>query len=479
MSKPASQLIVAPLLAALLAACSTAPTHSVAALAVPEAFSSPDALASPTPAADSEFWRVLGDPMLDTLVADALAANLDLRQAVARLDEARALSREADGERWPGLRLGAGATDSRASADQSPGSPRADRDSHGVDASARVDWEPDLFGRLRHAARAGRAEVGATASDLAALQVAVVADVVDAYVALRGAQQRLDVARANLLAQEETRDLVERGFVAGRGTAFDTARARAQAQGTAARLPPLQAQTRVLAHRLAVLTGRTPESLDAHLLAAGALPAVPPAIAPGTPGELLRRRPDVAAAEQRLQAALARGQSARAELFPRFSLAALIGSQAGDAGGLFQRDAETHAYALGIDWSFLDRARVRSRIDVADARADGAEAAYRQAVLEAIEDTANALERRARAVEEDARLDAAMRDSAEAARLARLRRDAGAGTLLEVLEAERNRLEAEDAAVLARVRSLSGSVALYRALAGGWPAATPPPLARR
>ena len=479
MAESRTASIVAPLLLALLAGCSTAPTRSVAALALPEAFPSPNAEVAPTPSADSEFWRVLGDPVLDGLVQASLRANLDLAQAVARLDEARALARGAEGERWPGLRLGASASELRASADQAPGSPRAARDSNGVEGFAQVDWELDLFGRLRQAAKAGRADAGAQASDLAALQVAVVADVVDSYIALRGAQQRLAVAQANLQAQEQTRDLVERGYAAGRGTAFDTARARAQAQGTAARIPPLQAQARILAHRLAVLSGRAPDALYTLLLPGAPLPALPAPIDPGTPGDLLRRRPDVAAAEQRLQAALARGQSARADLFPRFSLAALLGSQAGGAGGLFQRDAETRAYVFGVDWSFLDHARVRANIAAADARANGAEAAYRQVVLQAIADTADALERQARAREEDERLAAAMRDSAEAARLAGLRREAGAGTLLDVLEAERNRLEAEDAAVLARVRSLSGTVALYRAVAGGWPSITTAPLARR
>src|SRR5690606_27888171 len=233
-------------------------------------------------------------------------------------------------------------------------------------------------------------------------------------------------ARANADNQRETLRLVDARFDAGRGTAFDTSRARAQLETTLARLPALEAEIATTMHRLAVLTGRTPDALVALLEAPTGLPTVPARPAAGTPGELLRRRPDVIAAEGRLHAATARVGIATADLFPHFTLAGLIGTQAIDTSALFERDSERRFAALGVDWSFLDVGRVRTRIAAADADASAALAGYEQTVLRALEDTENALVRLAKARVEDRHLESAARDSATAARLARLRFEAGA-----------------------------------------------------
>ena len=200
---------------------------------------------------------------------------------------------------------------------------------------------------------------------------------------------------------------------------------------------------------------------------------MPDRIDAGTPGELLRRRPDIAAAEERLHAATARIGVATADLFPRFTLGGLIGSQAGDASALFGGDSQTGFVALGIDWSFLDVGRVRARIAAADANAEGELASYRQTVLLALEDTENALIRESRARMEDEHRAQAARDSANAARLAHVRFEAGAVDLFEVLDAQRAQLLAEDALADARTRSTVSVVALYRTMAGGWPGRMP------
>ena len=181
----------------------------------------------------------------------------------------------------------------------------------------------------------------------------------------------------------------------------------------------------------------------------------------------------MAAAEQRLHAATARIGVATADLFPRFTLGGLIGSQAIDSSALFERDSETRLVALGIDWSFLDVGRVRARIAAADADAEGELARYQQSVLLALEDTENALVRHGRARSEDEHRERAAIDSANAARLARVRYEAGAADLFEVLDAERTQLQAQDAFAAARTRSATSVVALYRAMAGGWPTRMP------
>lgn len=472
--------------AVLLAACTVGPDYVRPTLPPPEHFgpatqasgaatvsadvTNEHAIAEPDAAA---FWLGLGDPLLARLVDDALRANHDLRIGLARYDRANAMLRGARFDHFPTVTANAQAADSRASADQLPGVDRDARDGDSYSAGLSASWELDLFGRVRRAVESQRAQAWATAADLHAMQIVVVGEVAQTYVGLRGGQERLRVARDNADNQRETLRLVEARLHAGRGTAFDTSRARAQLEATLARVPALEATLAVDMHRLAVLTGRTPDALVAELQTRAALPALPARLDPGTPGELLRRRPDVAAAEQRLQAATARIGVATADLFPRFTLSALFGSQTTDAGALFERASETRLVLLGIDWSFLDVGRVRARIAAADADAEGELARYQQSVLLALEDTENALVRYGHARVEDQHLERAAIDSARAAELARVRFNAGAADLFEVLDAERTRLQAQDEFAAARTRSVSGAVAVYRALAGGWPAVLP------
>ena len=199
-----------------------------------------------------------------------------------------------------------------------------------------------------------------------------------------------------------------------------------------------------------------------------ALPSLPPAVDPGTPGDVLARRPDVAAAQARLQAAIARIGVAHSEMFPRFTLGGLLGSVAGDGAGLFHRDGERRLVALGIDWSFLDIGRTRARLASARADADAEVARYEQVLLRALQETEDALVRLDRARVEGAELASAADDGVTAARLARIRYEAGAADLLEVLDAERVLLQAQEAEMQARTRTLEHAVELYRALAGGW-----------
>jgi NodT family efflux transporter outer membrane factor (OMF) lipoprotein len=473
--RPFPSLLPIAALSLAIGACTVGPDHVRPELPVAERFArdvgTGDAIA--TPVADAAFWREFGDPQLDALVESALSANHDLRIALARLDRANAISRSAKLDRLPTSLANADARERRAGSDEMPGADRAARDTESYSVDASVSWELDLFGRIRRNVEAGLADARAGEADLAATQVAIVAEVARTYFELRGLQERLRVARANADNQAETLRLVQARFDAGRDSEFDLSRARAQQATTSSRIPALESQAASAMHRLAVLTGRTPDALVARLSEPAPLPALPARIDPGTPGDLLRRRPDVAAAEARLRAATARIGVATADLFPRFTLGGLIGSASVDTGALFERDSETRLVALGIDWAFLDIGRVRARIAAADADAAGALAGYERSVLLALEDAENALVRHARAREEDALLQRAAHDSAKAARLARTRFEAGATDLLDVLDAERTRLQAEDAFADARTRSATSAVVLFKALAGGWPDSPP------
>jgi multidrug efflux system outer membrane protein len=475
------------LLALALAACAVGPDYVRPNAPTQERFVSDDptittttsaqngenvAIETAQPQAEAEFWRSFNDPLLTRLVEEALTANHDLRIALASYDRANGLLRNAKLDRYPTVTASATASDSRASTDQAPGVPRADRDGESYSVQADVSWELDLFGRVRRNVESQRAEAWATASDLEALQVAIVGEVARSYVELRGLQERLRVARQR---GQPGRDAAPRAGPFRRRSRHRVrhlARPRA-ARTTRSRVPALEALVAVTMHRLAVLTGQTPDALVAELTPQQPLPALPSRLDPGSPGELLRHRPDVIAAEHRLHAATARIGVATADLFPRFTLGGLIGSQAVDTSALFERDSETRFVALGIDWSFLDIGRVRARIAAADANASGELARYQQSVLLALEDTENALVRYARSRVEDQHLEQAALDSATAARLARVRYEAGAADLFEVLDAERTQLVAQEAFADGRTRSASSAVALYKALAGGWPTRMP------
>lgn len=460
-------------LSVFLAGCMVGPDHVRPTSATGERFLREEAGATTSAADEAMFWRRFQDPVLSRLVEDALRANHDLRIGLARLDQARALSRQSRFDLFPTVTAEAGAGESRASADQAPGVARADRDTDSRDAAALLSWELDLFGRVRRGVQAQRAESDAAAADLAALQVSVVAELAQAYFELRGRQAQLAVARGNAENQRSSSELVGTWLEAGRGTELDTARADAQLESTLARIPALEAEVAATMHRIAVLTGRAPEALVAELEAAQPLPVLQDPVAAGVPADLLRRRPDIAAAEHRLEAATARIGVATADLFPRLTLGGLIGSQAVRGGDLFERDSETRIVALGVDWSFLDVGRVRARLAAAEAGADEHLARYQQTVLRALEETETALARYRHARSENAHLSAAATASARGAELARLRFEGGLVDFLQVLDAERTRLEAEDRLAQSQARTANALVAVYRALAGGWPD-TPP-----
>lgn len=460
--------ILTILAAAILSACAVGPDYVRPEAANPVAFAQSEPGATIAPVSDAAFWTTFDDATLARLIEETLTSNLDLQAALARLDRANALLRGAKLDRYPTVRTQAGAADTRTSTVDLPGVTRDERDAERYDAAATASWEIDFFGRVRRNIEAQRADTGAAEADLYALRIALAGETARTYVELRGAQERLRVARGNEVNQSETLRLVQAQLDAGSANDFDRSRASAQLEATRSRIPALEAESARGMHRLAVLTGREPGALLAELSVAQPLPAVPARIDAGTPGELLRRRPDISAAEKRLHAATARVGVATADLLPRFTLAGLLGSTALATGDLFTRDTEVRSVALGIDWSFLDTGRVRAGIAAADADADAALAQYRQSVLLALEDVENALVAYGRARVEDAHLAQAATDSEAAARLARIRYEAGAVGLFEVLDAERVLLQSQDQLAAARTRTTSAAVRLYVSLAGGW-----------
>lgn len=451
-----------------LAACAVGPDYRAPQPPVVEA-------AAPSGDADystaepvARFWTVFGDPTLDALQADAQQANPELRVALANLNAARALRREVRLDAVPTVSAGAGYVRGQQSTAQAPGLDRDARTGELHEASFDAFWELDFFGRVRRANESARAGEAAVAAELQHAQVSVAAELARTYFELRGAQTRLSVAQRNAENQAGTAAYTQARLEHGSGTELDHARAIAQLKATQARLPELRIAVSNAIHRLAVLTGRTPEALDAVLRPTAALPALPRLVQIGAPEDLLRRRADVAAAERRLAAATANIGVATAALFPQVRFVGEVGFSVADTGDIGDAGSEFHAFGPRISWAAFDLGRVRARIDQAEARADGALARYEQTVLRALEEHANALHAYGQQRRRLDLLDTGAQASARAAELAGIRFDGGASDFLDVLDAERSLLEAEDRLAFARTETATALVAVYKSLGGGW-----------
>lgn len=423
---------------------------------------------------EAAWWEQFDDRALDSLVTRALAGDLDLRIAAARVREARALFRDARLDHAPAV-TARGTYNRQDMPLPQFGVSQIDTETFelGFDAA----WEIDVFGHVRRTVQAARADAETAEALFRDAQVRVAAEVAREYFELRGAQWRLDVARRNLANQREVLRLTQIRLDLGVGYELDVASARARLAQTEATVPPLVAAERRAAHRLAVLLGLPPGALDAELAPVPATPRVD-ALAIGAPDELLRRRPDVRAAERALAAETARVGIAAADLFPRMSLTGFFGFVSGSASSLGDSGTRGWNVVPRLDWAAFDLGSVRARLRAAEARADAQLAAYERTVLRALEETENAFVAYA---QDQKRLDALVEQTAasrRAAELARIQYQEGALDFLRLLDAERTVLEAEDTVTQAETALNTDVVAIYKALGGGWQAA-PDALAAR
>ena len=470
-------LIVVAALAAALVGCSVGPNYVRPVTPVAPQFAG--TTQGPYSGGDTQarFWTQFGDATLEQLVDEALVANHDLRIALGRLVEARAERRAAKLDLLPTVTAAGGFTDERLSAAESlVGQPL---DARYYDAGFDAFWELDLFGRVRRNVEAQSAQVQGAEASLRDAQVSVTAEVARTYFELRGEQTQLAVARRNVDNQRETLELTQARLDAGRATEFDTSRAQSQLSTTLATIGPLEAAVARSIHRLAVLTGRQPNALDQLLQPPRELPDLPQIATVGDPAGLLRRRPDIRVAERQLAASTALVGVAIGDLFPKvtftgsFSYSAAAGSPLG--GG------STRGYVVGpaISWAAFDLGRVKAQVEGSRARADIALAGYEQTVLRALEETEDALVTHARSRDSLTQASAAAAASRTAARIARTRYEGGMVDFLEVLDAERTQLAAEDRLAQSRTDAATSLIAVYKALGGGWDLAPPPHYVRQ
>ena len=420
----------------------------------------------------THWWSKLDDPALARLITTALAQNLDLRQAAARVDEARALRDRVAGERQPTVSAGASVNRRR----QSENGPLPVGAIPGLaatqtiyDAGFDAAWEADLFGAKRRALEGASARLQATEIEAQGVRMRIVAEVARTWFTAVGARYELRAQQAMLDTLQQTLELVRLRHAAGDASVADVDAAYAQWATASAVLPDIRARQRAAVLGLGVLLGAPPER-ELALLDGPSAPCTLRTVPVGKRADMLRRRPDVLAAERRLAASSADIGAATAELFPKLSIGIGGGFQALSTGDWFDASSSRFSILPLISWRLFDGGRVRAEIRTRKAAERQAALAYEQAVLTALGDAERALgdyhggldtlERRRMA------LDAARASQGHA----QARYAAGDIALVELLAAQRNLHEAETAAARAHTSAAMQLVALYKALGGGWDA---------
>ena len=456
---------------AAVAGCAIGPDHTEPTPELAASFveAAPSAYTEvPVPSA---LWASFADPDLDALIELALARNPTIGQALATLNQTRALSGLALYSWFPSVSLHNEQERSRQSALDPFGFPAqgtTQRYRTGFDTV----WEIDLFGRLRRQQEAIRRLVEADTAALGDVRLSIVAEVAQTYFALRGSQQRLVVQQRNLDNVIDNTRILEASLQAGRGTALDVARARALERSWAALVPQTQAAIARSEQRLGVLTAQPVAQLRSRLAAGRELPPMPELVAVGTPQQWLRRRPDVRAAERRLAVAVSGIGVEISEYYPRLTLLGDFGWTGRQRGDVGSAEAERWRVAPLIAWRIPDFGRIRQMVLAAQADAQGAYAAFEATLLRALEEVENGLAGyRAASLTTEA-LAQAVDESRIASGLARLRFDNGASDYLTVLDAERTQLELEDRYAVAVTDRATALAALYKALGGDF--AAPP-----
>ncbi len=504
---------LAGILTVYLSGCMVGPNYQRPETEMPANWAEKPSSATATQPSDADlavWWKTLDDPMLDSLIERAVESNLNLQIAAERIREARAQRGVVAADLWPQVNVGTGYSYKGNSQNASPklessaggtspgpisikpgegGGPptitiqpgssggaatptiqRFSQDQNLFQAGFDASWELDLFGGTRRAVEAADAEIQAAEEDWRDVLVVLASEVARNYVEARGSQRRILVAQANIKAQAETVTLIESLFAAGVVNELDLAQARAQLAATRSQIPLLETAWRQSTHRLGVLLGQEPGALLAELAESRPVPAVPPEVPTGLPSDLLRRRPDIRRSERQLAAATARIGVATADLFPRFSLNGSFGSQTRDIQHFLDGRSLFWSVGPNMSWPIFDGGRIRSNIEIQNARQQQLFSSYRLVILTALQEVEDSLVAYEQEQIRHEHLAESLKASRRALDLANELYSRGVADFLSVLVSQRATYEAEDQLVQSETAAASRLIALYKALGGGWDA---------
>lgn len=463
-------LLFVPLI--VLLGCTVGPDYEP-----PETVQAPDAWKT---AAAEEFegpgspletwWTTLNDPRLVEFIHEARLSNLSLRTAAARVREARARLGIATGQYYPDVALDA----SYARSDPSenavlPGLPDGFLQPTDLyDIGVGFSWEIDVFGRLRRGAEAARADLEATVEDYRDVMVILMADVAANYVEIRALQQRIRYLTANVEAQKESLQLTRDRFDAGLTALTDVTQAEYNLANSQAGVPPLEARLAAGVNRLAVLLGQPPGYVDDLLAGEFEIPSPADTVTLGIPADLLRRRPDIRGAERLLAGQTARIGVAKADLYPTFSLTGILAVTSLEASELFSNGSTNWSLVPGLRWNIFAGGKIRSNIQVQEARTEQLLLTYEQSVLFALDEVESTMVAYEREKVRRDRLAEAVDASERTVALVRTQYMSGLTDFLNLLDAQRELANQQDSFAASEGQVVQNLIALNRALGGGW-----------
>ena len=431
----------------------------------------PNSRDTPAPSLD-EWWNGFNDPMLVTIVQRALSQNLDLAASLERVNQSRAVAAGARAGLFPAGELDASANSEHQSLEGNLGTisrdvPNFRRNIHEFTVGPAASWEFDLAGGIRHNAAAARDEVQAAEANRIGTRIIIAADAADAYLQVRGYQARIAIAKSQIETDEHLLRLVQNRYEAGAATKREIEQSRALLQQARSTLPPLRLALEKQLNRLDILMGAQPGTYANELDTVTPVPSIP-SIADQGPTDVLRRRPDIIAAERRLAASNERIGVALAEYYPKISLAGVLGFDSLNSGSLFTSGGFQPAAVAGLRWRLFDFGRVNA--EVKQTRGINAEALvdYRQAVLKAAEDVENALASLSETEAYSVEVQAEVRSLTRVRDLSQEAYRAGSITLTDVLDADRQLLTAQDQLAANRADAARSAVGVFRSFGGGW-----------
>lgn len=460
----------------VLSACSVGPDYVPPELEVPERFQEADAAAGVE--YETRWWASFKDPQLDSLIAQGVESNKDVLQALSRINQSRALARQALSALMPGsqlygtyekgedsgARFPSGGFDDQNSAEaQSDPGFKYEVYSAGIDAV----WEIDIFGGLRRDLEARNADHEGSVASLQDTLRMVISEIGMTYFQLRGAQAQLAIAESNLKIQQRSLEVATAKFEAGQTSELDAVRAKAQLEETRAEVPPAEAMVKTNIHRLSVLLGKQPGTLRPELIEPKPIPAYQGPVSVASPSEMLRRRPDIRMAERSLAAETARIGVAIAELYPKIEITGTVGLEAPRLDD-FNNGAGAYRFGPSITWKPFDNGTLRAQVRGQRAKTEEALLAYEQSVLVAVEEVENALVSFSSQRERRALLSEALNASRKALTIAQDQYAEGVVDFLTVLAAQQNTLKIESSYVATDQAVATSLVSIYKALGGGW-----------
>lgn len=416
------------------------------------------------------WWKGFGDPLLDDLMARAVRGNLDLRQARARILQARATLGTAKAARLPSANATAEVSRSETSANVTdyvgvvPGTSTLYQ--AGFDAS----WELDLFGGLRQSQLAAKDRLEASVDDLGDATLTLLGDVASNYITLRGNQALLAISRRNAETQEETVAITEQRYQLGLTSYLDVAQAKAEAASTRADIPTLQAAIRQSMHRLGILLGLKPTALEGDLAPVQPLPSAHGLLCTGLPSELIARRPDLRSAERNLAAAMADIGVAKSDLYPKFDLTLGLGLESTQTSNFALESSRYWSIVPGLSLPIFNRGKLKAAVAGKEAAYEEQLAGFQASIHSALEDVENALANFYSEQERHRGLEEALRQDQDAVTLASERYRLGLTSFLDVLTTQQSFYAAQNSLSKSDAQMLTNLVTLYKALGGGWKA---------